>query len=603
MTSFRASRSVVLALAAGLPILLTAVAAPAQSATGQPMPLGPPGPSAPPTVSQDEPPPAFLKVVPSPLLETPPRPPAAGGRFEMEELRAPDIEAVGVLDDKQGGLGAGLWHGTSATLVRRLLVQLPATPGSRTMRSLERRLLLTAAAAPEDGKGITPPLLELRAERLLALGEIEGLAALLKAAPAALTSPGLSRLKIDTFLLAGDAKAACAEAATAAQTGAGSSDPRMPVFCMLTAGKTLEANMALDLMRERKDADHAFIAAAEAMAGTPPARVDRLPNPTPLHLAAFKAAKMALPADAAHSAPPAMLRAMIDSPGLAIETRLLAAERAEALGAMDTDSLRRFYGAVTFTPAEQQAALVQSDKTPRGRVLLLRGAGGEPTPSIRAELISRILTAAAERGAFGGTARLYAPVIAELKPSPELAPTAAMLARALFAAGRPEAAGTWVALAKSNPATTKAAADLWPLTRLGRSGSAESISAEAYAVWLGARELSADQAERRAVMALEMLQAVGDKVPNPVWLAVPQGPGPAAVPGAPKPALKAMLRAAAEGLRSGETLLLALVALGETTLDKADPDTVNRVVVFLRMIGLDREARDLAVEAALANGV
>ncbi|KAJ8134530.1 hypothetical protein OY671_012257, partial [Metschnikowia pulcherrima] len=93
--------------AAGSPISSTAVAASAQSAGGQPMPSGPPGQSAPPTMSQDEPPPAFLKVVPSPSLETPPRPPAAGGRFEMEESRAPDIEAVGVLDDKQGGLGAG----------------------------------------------------------------------------------------------------------------------------------------------------------------------------------------------------------------------------------------------------------------------------------------------------------------------------------------------------------------------------------------------------------------------------------------------------------------------------------------------------------------
>jgi hypothetical protein len=45
------------------------------------------------------------------------------------------------------------------------------------------------------------------------------------------------------------------------------------------------------------------------------------------------------------------------------------------------------------------------------------------------------------------------------------------------------------------------------------------------------------------------------------------------------------------------------LALGETALDKADPDTLNRVVVFLRQVGLEREARDLAVEVALANGV
>ena len=269
---------------------------------------------------------------------------------------------------------------------------------------------------------------------------------------------------------------------------------------------------------------------------------------------------------------------------------------------MDTDALRRFYGAVTFTSAEQQAALAQSDKTPRGRVLLLRGAGAEPAPAVRAELVTRILAASIDRGAFGGTARLYAPVMAELKPTPDLAPFAPILARAFHAAGRPETANAWMALAKSNPATAKSADDLWLLARLGRNGAGDAAPAEAYATWLGARELPADQAERRAGMALEMLQAVGEKVPDVQWLAVPQGPAAPAATG-PKPALKAMLRSAAEGLRVGETLLLALVALGETGLDKADPDTLNRVVVFLRMVGLDREARELAVEAALANGV
>ena len=60
---------------------------------------------------------------------------------------------------------------------------------------------------------------------------------------------------------------------------------------------------------------------------------------------------------------------------------------------------------------------------------------------------------------------------------------------------------------------------------------------------------------------------------------------------------------AGDGLRLGETVLLTLVILGETGLDKIDADTLNRVVVALRLVGLDREARELAIEAALANGV
>lgn len=597
MPSSRANRLAALALGVVLPALMAGGFAQAQQPMGQPMPLGPPSAA---TDATPAPAPNVLKVIPSPVFDTVPVKPGPVGEshFQMEELKAPDLEAIGILDEKQGGLGAAMWHGTSAALVRQLLPQLPAAPGSRVMRGLERRLLLSAAVAPDGGKGQVPPLLELRAERLYAMGEIEGLAGLLKSAPSALSSPGLSRLKVDVFLLAGDTKAACAESATLAA----SADPRMQVFCMLSAGKVLEGNMVLDLMRERKDADHAFIAAAEAMAGTPPAKVDKLPNPTPLHLAAFKAAKMPLPADAANAGHPAMLRTLAESTTLPVEIRIPAAERAEAMGILDTDSLRKIYAAVTFTPAEQQAAQTQGDKTPRSRVLLLRAAQQEQTPSIRADLLSRILAAAADRGALAGTARLYAPIIADLRSNPDLAPFSPVLARALYAAGRPETAGTWVALAKSDPLTAKAGEDLWVLARLNRMGDTAATPVETYNAWLSARDMTAEQAERRALVAFDLLQAVGEKVPNAEWLAVPHGAHPVLASGA-RPALKAMLRSAAEGVRLGETVLLALAVLGEAGLDKADPDTLNRVVAFLRMVGLDREARDLAVEAALANGV
>ncbi|MBI3445992.1 MAG: antifreeze protein [Magnetospirillum sp.] len=394
-----------------------------------------------------------------------------GGRFEVEELKAPDQEAVGVLDQSQGGLGDGLWRGSQAAVVRQLLPRLPVLPSSRAMRLLERRLLLSAAPAPEGNQGQSPSLLEIRAERLYALGDVDGLSGLLKAAPANLSSPALSRLKIDTYLLAGDTKAACSEAALAAQ--AAPLDPRLTIFCQIAGGKALEANMALDLMRERKDADHAFIAAAEAMAGTPPA--------------------------------------------------------------------------------------------------------------------------AEERHAFAATARLYAPLVAEIRPAPELAAFAPILARGLYAAGRPETALAWTSLAKADPASAKAAAALWPLARLARPGSDHSPP-EFLASWLAAAEGS----ERRAVMGLEVLQAVGESVPAADWL--PLAMGTAGTPG-PRPALKAMLRNAAEGVRLGEAVLLSLLALAEVGLDSADPDTVNRVMVALRMVGLDREARDLGTEAALANGL
>lgn len=591
------SRAKSLILAAGIVLTAGAAgvmpAAPAAQAQqpGKPMVLTSPNlepaPGAAPAAQAEQP-----AAAPAAQAEFPGGPAKPAPRFEVEELKAPDPDTVGALDEAQGGLGMGMWHGTPAATVRKMLPALPAAAGSRAVHSLTRRLLLSAAKAPEGNRGQTPSLLELRAERLFAMGEIDGLATLLKAAPASLASPGLSRLKVDTWLLADDAKAACAEAAIMAQTAA--PDPRLSVFCQISAGKALEAGMAIDMMRERKDADHAFIAAAEAMAGIPPGKVDKLPNPTPLHLAAFKAAKLPLPADTVANAPPAMLRAIADNAGMAADLRITAAERAEALGILDADSVRKLMAAVTFTPAEQQAAGTQGDKTPKGRALWLRAVGAEAVPSVRTELIARILLAAAERHAFSATARLYAPLIAELKPAPDLVTASPMLARALYAAGRPEAAGHWLTLAKTDPAAAKLAAGLWPLARLGRVGL-DTSPADSFAGWLESSRLN----ERRTVVTLAMLQAVGEVVPASAWLT--HATGTATTPG-PKPAVKALLRAAGEGTRRAETVLLSAVALGEAGLDSVDADTLNRVVVFLRQAGFERDARDLTIEAVLANG-
>ena len=69
------------------------------------------------------------------------------------------------------------------------------------------------------------------------------------------------------------------------------------------------------------------------------------------------------------------------------------------------------------------------------------------------------------------------------------------------------------------------------------------------------------------------------------------------------PALWHSLRAAAADKRLGETVLLVLVALGQRDLAQASPLTLSAVIVALRQVGLDAEARALAVEAAIAAGV
>ena len=60
---------------------------------------------------------------------------------------------------------------------------------------------------------------------------------------------------------------------------------------------------------------------------------------------------------------------------------------------------------------------------------------------------------------------------------------------------------------------------------------------------------------------------------------------------------------ATTNLRVGETILLSLLVLGEAGPAQANPTVLHKVIKSLRNVGLDREARALAVEAAVASGL
>jgi hypothetical protein len=63
-----------------------------------------------------------------------------------------------------------------------------------------------------------------------------------------------------------------------------------------------------------------------------------------------------------------------------------------------------------------------------------------------------------------------------------------------------------------------------------------------------------------------------------------------------------MKHAAAQN-RRGETVLLALLALGPGGPATATADTLSEVAAALRAVRLEKDARRLALEAALARGV
>ena len=101
----------------------------------------------------------------------------------------------------------------------------------------------------------------------------------------------------------------------------------------------------------------------------------------PLHLAMLRAARQQIPAGAVESAEPAALRMIAQSPNTTIDTRLAAADRAEAAGALPTDALIQIFESVAIPVDDAKAALEAGGKgaaaaCPRRDLPAGEGAGG-----------------------------------------------------------------------------------------------------------------------------------------------------------------------------------------------------------------------------------
>lgn len=554
----------------------------------------------------------------------------------------PDLnpDSVGVLDETRGGLGADMWRGTGRERLDGLLRQLPAAPRSLTLRDLMRRLLLSNATAPggntggdtggDSGRG---SLLALRLERLLAMGELDGVRDLLQAGgtrDSTRDSAGVAvRAEVELLLLAGDLKGACETVLRRIAEYESTLLTKILVFCQALAGEHDRAALGLGLMREEQsEQDPAFVLLIDAMGGDEEARVESLPEPSPLVLAMMGAAGQELPLDTAGATAPTVLRAIAASDNAPDSVRLEVAERAGALGVVPVATVARAYGDIAFVAAdfERTGQIGPADYGLEARALLYQAMRRQMDPVERGRLLQRSWHLADRFGVYPLTARVTAPVLLGVPPTPELAWFAPDAARALFTAGQRDQAMAWYDMMRKRAGGNSViVAALWPLAQL--SGGEVVWDAVALQSWaFTQRRLHGPDAESRIALLYALFSGlgVGGNVEGEF---ASQGDASASaaeagrnVPGrmedwallVPQTVLTAVdavpeawadTRAAAADGRRGETVALILVGVGTGELTGITPAGWRVVIAALRTVGLEAEARALALEAAVAAGL
>jgi hypothetical protein len=251
-------------------------------------------------------------------------------------LDGPTPDGVGLIRPAVSGLPVGLWGaGLTREIAERLVThaddELPA------LRQLFLTILLAEVAAPVDAGG-RGELLQVRIDKLLALGALEQAAALIDAAGA--TTPELFRRTFDVALLTGAEDRACAFMASEPHLA-----PTVParIFCLArsgdwdTAALTIRTSTALGQMTENQEALLSRFLDPDLFEGEP---VPPAPDPvTPLDWMIYAAIGEPLPTE---GLPIAFSYAEL-SPRSGWKARIEAAERLTRAGTIPPNVILGLY--------------------------------------------------------------------------------------------------------------------------------------------------------------------------------------------------------------------------------------------------------------------
>lgn len=512
--------------------------------------------------------------------QEPAEPPGALAPIEaIEAAPAPELSAweVGVLEQGETAPPAGLWRGSTPAQLAAAFEQTPSVIASPLARRLALRALAAPAEAPAAAEGdeAVKALLE-RYEALGRLGAAFRLSSMVRATGEARRQPTLALFAAQADFALGAPEEGCRRIADAAEA-----TPEILKFralCFALEGQPAATDLAIEVARSAQAAD-AFLYAALPLisGGAPPAR------PPAARFNTSRNAFVSLRANLKPAAKP-----LADASNLALivvarEEAAAPAIRAEAI------ELALSRGLIDARLA-QEGLLAVANGWPAGRTrppaLAQRAkelAGLEPGP--RNGRIAELFAAAKTPSERAKLARLFAPEIQAGPRGGEPPAAAAALAQAALLLADREAAARWRDLLPADAGAglkSRLDAALAALAGAELEGAAAGLIAAA-----GAQEAAA----ARAVAILGGLGALSPSAQ--VYGAEKAGGGAKAAEAALGALVEASNRSAI-----GETMLLAaaIAAPGAATLEAR---AVLAVIEALRKVGLEEEARWLAVEAIL----
>ena len=541
----------------------------------------------------------------------------------ITELPITNIRWIGNLGKKDGGLGLEMWKGTDSTFALTILKLLPVNAPSPAMRNLAKRLLLSDAFQPskKEEKGlqaISPSgkpiisedqeatFLPLRFAKLASLGAKNELIELGNLVPTEDMLGVLAKEAIYARLLSGETNKVCDEVIELAKRTNESYWRKALIVCQLILGNRDDALLSLELLLAELDSEDKFSKLIYTLADeTNQIEFDK-------NSIYFKILIAVLPGKQLDkhrlNLDPSGLSVVAKNNNLSWKIRMLAAEKAVLAGSLSSIYLGELATQFKFEENIFSRAASES-KSMEGfmaRALLLKAAALNTSFIERARFLRLLLDSADSDEIFQVYASVIMPILLTVKPRHDLIWFASSATRASIAGGNYILASEWLAvLAKTLDLDYEASGSLLrllPLIAIAGQPLPKPFSEEqATDVWSGLSDnFSREDKEKRASRLLVLLSAMGIEPRAGAWKNVISSKNIFEMENIPVTALRYQLLDAAKNNRIAEVVSISLIMLGAEGPSKSGLVALNAVIRALREIGLEADARAIAIEAAIS---
>jgi hypothetical protein len=541
----------------------------------------------------------------------------------IKELPKANLGWIGYLSYKDGGLGLEMWKGTDSTFAKTILELLPVNAPSPAMRNLAKRLLLSDAYQPnkEEKNGlqaISPSgkpiiskdqdatFLPLRFSKLASLGAKKELIELSNLVPTEDMLGDLAKEAIYARLLSGETEKVCREVIELAKRTNESFWRKTLIVCQLILGNRDDALLSLELLLAELDSEDKFSKLIYTLADeTNQIEFDN-------NSIYFKILIAALPGKQLNkyrlNLDPSGLSVVAKNIDLSWEIRMLAAEKAVLAGSLPSIYLGELATQFKFEEDIFSRAASES-KSMEGfmaRSLLLQAAALNTSVIERARFLRLLLDNADSDEIFQVYASVIMPILLTIKPRSDLIWFASSATRAAIAGGNYMLASNWLTvLGKTLDLDYEASGSLLRLLPLiaiaGQTLPVPFSKQQATDVWSGLSDsFSREDKEKRASRLLVLLSAMGIESREGAWKNIISSNNIFEKENIPITALRYQLRDAAKNNRIAEVVSISLIMLGTEGPSKSGLVALNAVIRSLREIGLEADAREIAIEAAIS---